>query len=400
MRHVWRCGNPRIVGDSPPPMGSSRLVVVVSPQRIRDDIVRLSHRGVGVRQFAFGTAQALRRGVAHDGFCLLTMDPATLLPTGEVVENGLPAAATDRMTQIELLEPDFNKFVELARRQRPAASLSHVTNGVLDRSRRHRELKRLNGFGDELRAACVGDSGTWGAITLLREAGSGNYTPADVSLLAALSPYLAEGLRRAILLTALTTDSADAPGAVGMVLLDDDSSIEIANSAAREFLDELGADEHLPVVVRAVAARARGAASGDSRDEEIARARVQTPSGRWLIIRGSMLGQGSEARAAVMIEPAGSAELAPLLADAYGLTERERRVTQLVAQGRLTRDIAAELHLSHYTVQDHLKAIFEKVGVGSRGELVAQLFFEHYLPRLTRGTPVDSNGWFKPNSDS
>ena len=35
----------------------------------------------------------------------------------------------------------------------------------------------------------------------------------------------------------------------------------------------------------------------------------------------------------MILEPAGSPELAPLIADAYGLTERERAVTQLVAQG-------------------------------------------------------------------
>jgi hypothetical protein len=31
-------------------------------------------------------------------------------------------------------------------------------------------------------------------------------------------------------------------------------------------------------------------------------------------------------------------------------------------------------------VRDHVKAIFGKVGVSSRGELVAKLFAEHYEP--------------------
>ena len=64
------------------------------------------------------------------------------------------------------------------------------------------------------------------------------------------------------------------------------------------------------------------------------------------------------------------------------LTDRERRVVELVAQGFATSEIGARLHLSAYTVQDHLKAIFDKTGTGTRGELVARLFFGHYAPRL------------------
>ena len=52
------------------------------------------------------------------------------------------------------------------------------------------------------------------------------------------------------------------------------------------------------------------------------------------------------------------------------------------------------LRLSPYTVQDHLKSIFDKVGVSTRGELVARLFFDHYEPQPTSGTPVGSGGWF------
>jgi DNA-binding NarL/FixJ family response regulator len=66
-------------------------------------------------------------------------------------------------------------------------------------------------------------------------------------------------------------------------------------------------------------------------------------------------------------------------------------VTELVARGFSTNEIAGPLHLSAYTVQDHLKAVFDKTGNSSRGDLVARLFFRHYAPRLA-ATPDQAAG--------
>jgi DNA-binding CsgD family transcriptional regulator len=92
------------------------------------------------------------------------------------------------------------------------------------------------------------------------------------------------------------------------------------------------------------------------------------------------------------MEPARTDELSPLLADTYGLTERERAVTRLVARGLATEAIADRLFLSPWTVQDHLKSIFARVGVRSRGELVARLFFDDGDPPLWSGGPADAGG--------
>ena len=79
---------------------------------------------------------------------------------------------------------------------------------------------------------------------------------------------------------------------------------------------------------------------------------------------------------------------------AYGLTEQERKVTGLVCRGGSTAQLAAELRISPYTVQDHLKSVFEKVGVRSRRELVATILREHYLPGAKAGRPLGASGYF------
>ena len=69
-------------------------MATVSPVQLRSDIAALVHRGLDVGDFSRAAARAIGRAVGFDGVCVLTLDPATLLPTGEVVENGLPPAAT------------------------------------------------------------------------------------------------------------------------------------------------------------------------------------------------------------------------------------------------------------------------------------------------------------------
>jgi DNA-binding CsgD family transcriptional regulator len=204
----------------------------------------------------------------------------------------------------------------------------------------------------------------------------------DIALVAGLAGLIAEGIRRAILTTALAAAAETDPP--GLIVLSADRSVDSITATAErwlaEMIDSTGTSAPVPLIVMTVANQARRAGAGTT--DDVATARVPTRTGRWLLLHAFLLDGAQQGRVGVMLHPAAQPDVAQLIVEAYGLSRRERDVTRLVLRGFSTREIADALHVTPYTVQDHLKAIFDKMGVRSRRELVAQLFFRHYAPRI------------------
>ena len=57
---------------------------------------------------------------------------------------------------------------------------------------------------------------------------------------------------------------------------------------------------------------------------------------------------------------------APAVEQGEALSERERQILRLVADGLSNREIAEQLFLSRYTVESHVKRIYRKLAVSSR----------------------------------
>ena len=70
---------------------------------------------------------------------------------------------------------------------------------------------------------------------------------------------------------------------------------------------------------------------------------------------------------------------APPKAD-YGLSAREREVLELVVKGMVKKEVAERLGLSYHTVDNHLRSIYAKLHVHTRGGAVAKAVAEHLLP--------------------
>jgi DNA-binding CsgD family transcriptional regulator len=312
--------------------------------------------------------------VPFDGGCWHTVDPATLLITSHWTNlsgDGFPMILANEYGQ-----DDVGKFATLAGRSLPATAVSGEQVPASSRFVAY----RARGWGSELRATLDCEGETWGAVMLLRGRDLPAFTGAEATTVAALGSRLARGLRSSL---ARAASGAGSPE-TGLIVLDEHDEVQSSTPSVAEWLGDLEAAP-LPPAILSVAAAARGGQGS-------ARARLRTDSGRWVVLQGSLLVEGADGQVAVMVAPARPVEIAPLLVSAYGLTPRERDVLREVLHGRSTGEIAQALHLVPYTVQDHLKSIFEKTGASSRAELVARLFFEQFEPRL--GDPLAADGFF------
>jgi DNA-binding CsgD family transcriptional regulator len=354
-------------------------------ERAKERIAGLATRGLDAVTFWREATELVGRAVPHDFFpCWWTLDPASLLMTSHF-NPGFPEVPPQWL-EIEYLEDDFNKLADVVRADRPVATLLEATGGDPSRSRWYRVAIEPFGAEQELRAGLRTQDGVpWAAVSLYREPGRPEFDADEVAFLLELAPYLAEGTRRGLLIG--EASDPEAPDAPGLLVLGVDLSVESMTSGVERWLAALPdgdweAKQRLPSAVLAVARRALRTAGGVDSPGEIALARVLSQTGRWIVLHGAALVSDRSRRAAVIIEPAHPARIAPLLMAAYGLSEREQEVTRLVLQGASTTEIAERLFVSAHTVQDHLKSVFEKTDVRSRRELVGKVFFAYYEPRL------------------
>ena len=362
-----------------------------------DAIERVCETAVDADEVLEGVDHELRKIVRYDSAMWFGVDPATMLATSPARIQGLDEGYCEAFWQREFHEQDASLFVDLARAPVPAAALRATLDDRPARSMRYREFIRPQGLSDELRGVFRTGESPWGIFGLFRDAGRDAFTDDDVRFVAAISATVAGALRRH---AAAANPWHGALGSPGVLLFDAGGALVSANESAVEWLGGLRGDPHLagqelpgwievlrgelpdlemPTPIFPLLARARALADGRERTE--ARLRIRDAKGRWLVLHASALHgptDGSRGGVALVVEPAKSADVAPIIIEAYGLSPRERDVVRLIAKGASTAEMASELFLSQHTVRDYVKAVFEKVGVSSRGELVAKLFAEHY----------------------
>ncbi|WP_049558355.1 helix-turn-helix domain-containing protein [Nonomuraea sp. SBT364] len=355
---------------------------MTDPRR-HTEVMSATERAADALELFTRASARLRRLVPFDAAVWTATDPETGLVTAPMlVENLGSGEGCAAYWESELLEENVLAFRDLARAPVPAAGLRAATGDLPARSARYRRVLGSQGVDDELRAVLRIGERPWGVVSLFRTRPGAAFGPDEVALLARLSGPLADRLRR--LARPYEPGGAAVGAAPGLLLFDEYGEATSINEEARRHLARLpdgpsvpsALGLRLPIWVVGTALQARAISRG--RERGSARTRIRAVDGRWLTCHASCLtGPGGRpGPVALVIEPATPADVAVIAAGAYGLTPRELEIAQLVARGLPTAEIAATLFISSHTVRGHLKTVFGKTGVSSRGELVARLFAE------------------------
>jgi DNA-binding CsgD family transcriptional regulator len=373
-------------------------------ERVFTEIKRLCYQGLDSATLRQRLVERLGSVVPFDAYCAYTIDPLSGLPTHFLANEAIGADEREAMFFLQNIyfDDDVSDTGWMARNRLAVLTLSEATGGKLERALRHREFNApMKGLGYELRGVFTTGGGKelWGALCIVREQGLPDFDEREVGLIGRIAPHLGAGLRTAVLREqARRPELEGSEEAPGVLILDSSGRVVQSTAAAVRWLRELNdeplwfdaakaAEEGgLPTAVMAVVGALQRALRPQT-DRDLHRSPqicVQGRSGRWLTLQASLTEPRPDrpAETVVVIAPAGSQKVARLYTIAYGLSPREKEVADLVVRGYSTKQISAALYISEYTVQVHVKHVFEKVGVRSRRELLKRLFFGNVLPDM------------------
>lgn len=333
--------------------------------RLRREITQLAAAGLSVSELHCAAIELVDRTVSAELTCWASIDPETHVISSMVSgESRIPTEYEARLAEAEYSLDEPHTFAALAHQGSTLARLSDLSAEDRRRSTRLHCVWRPLGMNEELRVMFKADGVYWGAAGMVRS--GTDFTAREVEFLAAIAPAIGSATRLAVRSEA---QGGTGTGRPALVIIGADGQLLGVTPDAREWQERLDAiaPGRFKVMMQVMASGSHSAEAG------YFRARLRDADGRWAVLQASTLIGGDEEQVAVAIEPVTGDQLVGLLLLAYDLSAREREICREVIGGHSTTDIANHLFISAHTVQDHLKSVFAKVGVRSRGELVARL---------------------------
>jgi DNA-binding CsgD family transcriptional regulator len=338
---------------------------------VKREMAALAELGLDHRAYLAEVDRILQPRLRYAVAAWATTDPATLLLTSCTLSGRpLDPDRLEHLARIEYTTEEPGDLTDLYRSGRLATSLLADVDDPMTVTR-YREITHPLGSHDELRLVFVLDGLVWGLLIAHRGEELGAFTPDEVDAAADLSSTLAYGLRLAFL-RAAANQPAGTDEPPGQLVVGPDRTILSSTDLAERWLATIGGDEPLDFLLSTLGPKV--AVDGQRSIT------VTTDSGPVTVHATSDRAQ--EGATVLMLERPRPIVLTNLIISAYGFTPREREVAEQVLRGATTKQIARSLGISDYTVQDHLKAIFTKVDVSTRGDLSWALSTRFYLPPI------------------
>jgi DNA-binding NarL/FixJ family response regulator len=341
----------------------------------RAGLESLAHAGLVLDEYMDEALTLVRRAVPADAVCIATVDPGSVTLNVSHRHDLENTGGSDFFYYEYATGRDYSLFADLAQRPFGVAILNEETAGDVRKSDRYRNVVQpLLGMRHELRGVARRQGVTWGAFALYRGPDSPGFNAAEAEFVHLLEGTLADGLRAG--LATATAELARADHGPAILVFDASANLQYATDAAHQrvagFDGDLGSNLVTPVAA-VLSQLLRGV-------EHVPRLRAQHRDGTWYVFQAARFRDrgGAAVQYAVTIEEATAPEIVPLLMSAHGLTRRETEIVRALMRGSSTQAIAQSLHLSPYTVQDHFKSIFLKLGISSRREIGAKLFHTLY----------------------
>jgi len=340
-----------------------------SPRWI-ERIDRICHESGDAQGLRVALLDEIRQVVTFDAHAWLLTDPETEVGCSPLAEvpwfSELP-----RQIRLKYLT-EVNRWTHIE----SVALLSLTSGGKLERSLVWRELLKDYDVSDVASIVFRDRYGCWAFMELWRIGGE-PFDEQEAESLKAIVPLITGALRRANASTFRPDPSlALATGPV-VLMLSPDLEVKGQTPDTEKYLRLLlpSDDARRPVPAAAYNVGAQLAALEAGVDHHPARARVHLADGIWLTLRAARIAEGSDPTGgdiAVTIQRSSPGERLDVFARASGLTPRETELLTHLATGIDTRKIATRMSVSENTVQDHLKAIFDKTATRSRNSLLAR----------------------------
>jgi DNA-binding CsgD family transcriptional regulator len=328
----------------------------VSPDTLLAGVQRALARTDDDRVLRRDVLERVRRTIPFDAFAWLLTDPETTVGTAPLAEvpclDRLPRLVALRYTAARRWSAGVPGVVS-----RPVPPGSDLALFIAD-----------YGSYDVVTLVFADRFGWWGFLDLWREGGC--FGPDELEVLGALGPAITTALRSSRAAAFLASGPpARQPLERSLLLLGSDLQLHRQTPEAEESLRALLPTEAsrrpVPAAAYNVAAQLLAVEQGVDRHRPLVRTAVAP--GSWVCLQAARLG----ADIGVTIGPLEQQERWTLFSRVHGLSQRETDVVGCLVEGDDSRAVAARLHLSRHTVQDHLKSVFAKVGVRSRRELLA-----------------------------